>query len=233
MWDMIDNFTKSHLDYKSNIKSKYERLNSEATYFESFIKDFFSQDKEKNQIREMYENIREDMLDTDRKVINVVDVSKSTSMYKEYLEGMISFINDGINIIKEGKEDAIHKFKDQLNKAENNDSIFIESIYGGNLNTAVESNLDDAVTNIECLIEFIDDNKSMINECTKIHDSINDIRSDEKGLLLESADMLYESINNFSYNTLNNIFKTYCSINDALSSETTPVVKQSSGYKLF
>lgn len=234
MWDLVKDFEDGHNSFKTKCKSSYETVISEATYFTDSIKNFFSNNGEAAGIKSMYESIKEDMISDSPKVISCVDINIGSSMYKEYVEGMVKFIDDFKNAIMENKADELSKLKEQLSVAKNNDSIFVESIYGGQLNSIKETRLDDAICNIEYLIEFNDDISNMINECTAIHESFESIDdSEDKDSLIEAANLLYESIDNFSFKTLNNIFKTYCSINDSLSSPVAEPLTKEPVYKLF
>ena len=145
---------KKNEELKS-VTDSYKRVIDTLTYIESFIPEFFSKDGEEKGIRKMYKDIRVAMESSSlNNEVPCIDIHHGHCIYKEYLEGMSSFIND-INALDEDTE--LPEFEEKLTTARSNDSAFVKSLYGGSLNAVESASLADATSNIEFLVDFIPD----------------------------------------------------------------------------
>lgn len=218
-------------------KFKTESVNIDSLingidFYESFIPDFFSKNGEANGIRAMYKGIRESL--ENEKTINAIDVNKSAEIYNEYMEGMIEFILDISNITFVEACDELKIFEEKFEKAKEKDCIFIESLYDGKLNEETEMVLSEAVSNIEFLIDFIPQLKTMKERCINLNESFkNKTENQEIELVNKSLEMLYESVNNYCYSTVKNIVTTYYDINDKLFNVTPSSNEEKPMFQLF
>lgn len=226
--DYLSILEEKHNQIVLDNSNPFSALEGCLDYYESFIPEFFSSNGEAVGIRTMYENIKEDMeVVVGESTIHAIDVNKGSYMYDEYLEGMIQFIKElkSCDVIQESDQSI---YVDKLNTAKKNDSIFIESLFGGKLNSIEEMPVSEAVTNVEFLIDFIPKIKEMKTQCSVLNES----STYGNALLNDSMVMLFESVNNYCYSTLKNIVKTYEDIHTVFSpvpqhKDTEPT------YKLF
>ena len=220
--------TNKHNEFKQ-IANSYERVTKEISYIESVIPEFFSNRGEASSIKAMYESIgKEKESPLFNKTVPYVDINKGAHIYTEYVDGMIEFIND-IEEINESTK--INSYEDKFMVARDRDSIFIESLYGGNLNKRVETTVTEATSNIEFLIDFIPELRTIQEKCDKIYEESKKETSEVKGKLLkESADMLFESVSNYCFNTVKNIFECYDDIQCALAEKP---IKSKEEFVLF
>ena len=207
---------KSKHDEFKQIPDTHERVLQEISFIESVIPEFFSNRGEADSIKNMYKEIREakesPLFD---KKIPYIDINRGSHIYTEYVDGMIEFINDIHNI---NESATMNSFEDKFMTAREKDEIFVNSLYGGNLNKAVETDLTEATSNIEFLIDFIPELKVIREKCDKVYsDSLSDSDESAKGKLIkESSDMLFESVTNYCYNTVCHIFECYDDIQKSL-----------------
>lgn len=229
--------------FLEQLKTKYESVKAEEStienlseaiiYYENFIPDFFSSNGEAKAITEMYSTIREMYESGNEKTIECIDISKSTGMYLEYMEGMISFINDikNINVSESGAD--IEAFTEKFNRAKEKDSLFIDSLYNGKLTETVTMPLSEAVGNIEFLIDFIPNLKTMKTNCCVVKESLETANSSNQSLLNDSIEMLCESVNNFCYTTISNVLDVYTNIQNAINGVSVTEKAPKDKFELF
>ena len=202
-----------HEELKS-ITETYDRVCEEIAFIESVIPEFFSNSGEGEGIRSMYKTIKVKMESPlyDIKV-SCPDINRGSHIYNEYVEGMIQFIDD-IGTINESVE--LNAFEEKFTVARDKDNVFVNSLYGGNLNKSVDTLVSEATSNIEFLIDFIPQLKDLKSKCDLVHESVMDDDSAKSKLFKESSDMLFESVSNYCYNTVKNIFECYTQIQDKI-----------------
>lgn len=226
----LEKLNEKHNNLNSNIS--IDSLVDNMKFYESFIPEFFSKNGESDGIKSVYSAIKENMVN--EKSIISSDITKSGYIYKEYMEGMISFINDISNTVMTESVNDLNTYKEKFEKAKEKDSLFIDSLYNGKLNEQLEMPLSEAVCNIEYLIDFIPELTIMKNQCVDLNESFNDIKeSDKKSLINNSLNMLYESVDNFCYSTIKNIITTYSNIYDKLFNESSNDKEEEIVFKLF
>lgn len=223
------------MDFFNQLKDQHEKfvsletknitdLEDTLSFYESVIPEFFSRDGEGKGIRKMYDDIKE--CDSDL-TIESFDVEKGNTIYKEYLEGMYKFINDisDASVVTESTD--LSQFQEKFERAKNNDSAFIESLFGGTLNEKITVSITESTECIEFLIDYIPQIKSMKTDCRTVQESNNGSNK----LLNEGLQMLFESVENYCYTTLTNILTSYEDIQQALSNKNSEVAGDE--YKLF
>lgn len=217
-----------HNELKS-ISDTHDRLTKEITYIESIIPEFFSNAGEANSIKKMYHDIKVAMESPlFNKKIPCIDINRGSHIYNEYVDGMIQFIGD-IQAINESA--SVGSYEDKFTSARDKDELFVNSLYGGNLNKAVETSINEATENIEFLIDFIPELKVMQEKCDKIYsESVMEDDSEKSKLVKESTDMLYESVANYCYQTVKSIFECYNDIQQSLDNKP---VKSKEEFILF
>ena len=219
-YSFLSDLTSHYETFKTETAS-IDNLIKEMEYYESFIPDFFSQNGEADGIKNMYSEIRTMMENGEEKTIECIDIGKSSSIYYEYLDGMIKFINDIKNVNTVDSDDALYAFTEKFNSAKDKDSLFIQSLYNGKLSESTDMLLSEAVTNIEFLIDFIPNLKTMKSNCCMVQESIKEVTDDRaKCLLDQCATMLCESVNNFCYSTIKAVTDTYSGINQIIYNES-------------
>lgn len=213
---------ENHEAYKTEKAS--DKVIKELTFFESFIPNFFSTAGEAESIKRIYRGIKEKEI-TEK--VSCVDVNKGSHIYHEYMDGMIQFINDIKNVEMCENANQIDQYADQFARAKQNDSVFIESINGGNLNENVELDIQEATSVLEYLIDFIPEISSLKQNCVNMQESYTSFEDEKKNQLVQNCmNMFYESVDDYCYKTLRNIINTYYDINNALFHENTNDNKQ-------
>ena len=209
--DIIDSKRNGYVNETTCI----ETLTDELHNYRELIPEFFSKNGESKGIRSMYENMKNPEYES-RTIISP-DLNMSQKIYEEYVDGMVNFIKDLDRSVTENSN--VEKFEEKLNLAKKNDKIFVESLFGGENNSDIELSLNEAVQNLEILVDFIPKLDNIYNRCTTLKESV----SSDNELVKESLNMLYESISNFCYNEVKNIMDTYYSINDIFTEEKVTI----------
>jgi hypothetical protein len=150
----------------------------------------------------MYDKLHNE--DNAFKKIIVADLNISRSYYNEYETGFLRHLSKNANDFN------IIGITDITNDK------FLNEIFEGRYNKPVETNLCDAVGNLEVLVELIEDINTMINNQNRI-----------------SSEICYTSYTNFTMKYLKkmiySIFDTYDKINASINTEPKPT----GSYKLF
>lgn len=201
-----------------NEKSINDLVNR-ITMYEASIPEFFSVTGEADGIKKMYKEIEKNLVE--EKNIFCADITNNHKVYMEYVDGMMKFITDINNIeVNESTSEELEKFSAKFKSAKKNDSLFIESLFNGELSKPNDKPLSEAVRNIEFLIEFVPGLKKIKNDCILLSECVKDEQNTtKKELINQSLEMLYESVDNYSYNVLKNIVECYYNINDVLFNE--------------
>ena len=232
------------MDYIKELKKNFDRINAELGdcetadalgeifkesmdyYCNTLIPDFFSSRGEGRKIRDMYRNLETYKYApfVQESTVDTVDLHISNTAYQDYLNGMRTYITETCSYCVDAdlyaKESAACEQK--LMTARKNDSLFIESIFGGSNNEWHKETILEATKDIEALIDFMDTVKQESANCGVIIDQIKKGIADHDGseeLLLESAKMMAESFNNYVYHTISNVFTSYKNINDVLENK--------------
>lgn len=229
--EWLEEFNRDHEKFKNcrhenpaSITDIVEMSKNEMKNYKKFIREFFSKNGSADGIREMYELIDDDS--NSWKTIKTCDVNRSAYTYQEYIDGMREYIDD----ILSGKicsDENQEKLNQAITKCTNQDKIFIHSLFGGDNNPFEDTELSDAVTNIEYLIDFmpkLDEFITVIDKFIYKHSlssrKVNDF-------LKINAILLYcDSVSVFCYTMIITIFNDYESINKVLNSNNYNTLKQ-------
>ena len=222
---MIEDLKKKHEEFMEGAKD-YNSFDNMLNTISDFIPSFFSKNGEADGIRSMYKEIRESDNDL---MIECVDVNKASHIYKEYVEGMTSFITEIGSKQFTAEESDLGEYHEKLGVAKEKDSDFINSIYGGTLNKPESMPIKEAVENIEYLIDFIPEIDSIHDKCVTLKDTYEGM---DNNILNESLSMLYESVENYCYSTVSSIASTYHNIKKTLQDGPVQESTQET-FKLF
>lgn len=209
-----------------------EDFGDNIAFYESFIPEFFSKTGEADNIRKMYKDIKDEK--NELKTVEYIPVVESATLYNEYIDGMVKFINEiKETAITENVAD-LDAFSTKFNNAKQNDSAFIESLFNGRLTEKRDVVLTEAVSNVEFVIDFVTNIEEMKNRCNEIKESVNSSDKNLKTELLENCcNMMCESVNNYCCNMLKTVIDTYQNINKSLYSESTISETKEKGFKLL
>lgn len=198
-------------------------------YYKNFIKDFFSKQGEAESILKIYRYLKENRYNNKECCVNCVNFDESIMKYTEYLDGMLEFISDiGSVCSADSKSDKCTNFKEKLNKAVENDELFIQSLFdnGGNCE---KMKISEAVYYIEYLIYFIDKMDEISDKCKKIEDDVNP----DIDLYDGSYNMMKMSMNHFFYSVIVTVVSTYISIVNTINGKSCNDCKDVPKYQLF
>ena len=225
------NKLKSKYEEFKTLDTNIENLNMVLDFYESCIPEFFykGEDGESENIKKIYNYIKENT--DDKFVIETVDINECGHVYTEYMDGMIKFINE-LKDINQYDTENLSAYKSKFNIAKNNDSIFIESLFNGKIKETEEMTLTEAVKNVEYLIDFIPQIKSFKTTCELLQESVLERDCFKNDLIEYSVNMLFESVNNYCFNTLNTVFETYNNISNHVFSKSITNTDNSS-FELF
>jgi hypothetical protein len=175
----------------------------------------------------MYKRLKE--LDYIRnRVIPCIDVDRAGHIYNEYFDGMVAFIKDYISNPPSDSR-ALDMLKNQIHTATQADPMFIDSLFGGKKNEISDTELTDAVKNIEYLVDFLDYLKRMNHT---VNDVCNACKHIPCETALEVVKLIVNSTCNFSNKVIENIMKIYEDINNSLDNKTA-VKPADNSFKLF
>ena len=151
-------------------------------------------------------------------MVPCIDIDESYRIYQEYLDGMSQFINEINNSNCCVDETSVPILKNNLEKAIGNDETFVNSLYNGNLSKITDRSVQEAISVVEYLIDFIQKMGELSIKCNNVSNNVTQTcECDTKTeLITQSFSMLCGSVNRFCYCTINNIFKTYLEIKNAI-----------------
>lgn len=201
-----------------------DTLFKELEEYDVLIHRFFSRDGEEKRIRSMFSELRN--LENEI-TIQAVDVSYASNVYEEYTDGMIEFIQEVFSLnYDENEVEKFTKYEENLLKATENDSIFIDSLFGGINNPESEETVKSAVSNVNFLVNFLNEMKNYHLKIGKLK-----ISNPYNQLAIDSFSLVVSSISKYCSKMIITILKTYCNINDALSGKKP--VNTDTTFKIF
>lgn len=188
-----------------------DKFTKELSKESSHIKEFFCCDKCKSIIKEIYEKIRNNEIPYNK--VNTIDVNKVIATYKEYNDGMITFIKK-IMLSNNELDDVV---EDKIHKSIERDKDFIEQLFD---DTKSEYSINEAMMNIEYLVDLTKDIEVFVNNMNEF----KLIKSDCEVKYL--CEKLYaKSTSKFIHKLLKSIFKTFDAIKNSISTRE-PAVKK-------
>lgn len=203
---------------ESHNSKNFNTLKSELESYKSIIPEFFSRNGEAPGIRSMYEKIND--FEYRDKNINAIDLFVAESVYDDYLNGMYTFVQDLNTAVI--TESDVNTYESKLNSAREKDSMFIESIFGGNLNGETQYNIREAAKDLEILINFIPKIDIFYSKSLVLSESMNS----DNALVTNSVEMICESVSNYCYNVIKNVMNTYYKIMESFEESSNESPKQ-------
>lgn len=222
---------KKHSEYVSLTERSIDDLDAILTFYEAFIPDFFSKDGEADEIKNIYKKIKENGKDL---YVQTIDLNKGSMIYQDYLDGMYQFIDDIFSISSKKNVENNDEYEEKFERAKSNDSLFIKSLFGGSLNKSIEIPVEEAVSSVEYLIDFMGQIKEMRDRCKDSFNKYNAqglVNSTDNNLLSSSIQMLLTSVEDYCYTTLITILSSYECIKKVLSNDMSK--KEVPKFQLF
>jgi hypothetical protein len=215
-----------------NIEETCGSVKEITTYYKNFIKEFFSKQGEAESIMKIYRYLKENRYNNKECCVNCVNFDNSIAKYTEYLDGMIEFIDDVRTTCSVDPEsNKCTNFKEKLNKAIENDNLFIQSLFD-NKEKCEKMKISEAVYYIEYLIYFIDKMDEISDKCKKIEYEIDD--KNDTSLYNNSYFMMKKSINHFFYSVIITVITTYNVMIDVIDGKSCGECdKEKPMYQLF
>lgn len=202
-------------------------IDSEIQCCQNFVPKFFTDNDSDKGIRYMYSVIDSPDLSS-REISDVVDVRHGYHVYKEYLDGMIKFINELINT-QNPSDEVINVYKNRLDIANAKDIDFISGLFNGcKFNEKRNMNLSEAAGNLEFLVDFFDEMKEILKKCN----NFKNYTSSDNELIKSSINMLASSVSCCCATIIETVIKTYYKIMDAIK-EDNNVAPKPVQYKLL
>jgi hypothetical protein len=238
--DNIHDATNQVVPSIDNLKSYADAVANECESYVKLIPDFFSSHGEAESIKQMYRKLKE--LDyTRNRVICVVDIPNVSSIYRDYFDGMVRFINDFISKMTDNTPSAnLSNMNESMDLAKKADSEFVASLFGGKNGECTDTELTEAVSNVEYLIDFMDHMKDMTNAVKCIFEksenliSLNNERNtcELNARVLDCVTLVSKSLGDYCNKLIKEIFRTYLQIMDTLNN-TVKSVSTPKGLQIF
>lgn len=210
------NAAKAGMDARrdcQDINKLIESIHNELSVYKTAIPNFFSSRGEADGIRKLYNELEN--RPNDIRIIPVIDLCVAGSIYSEYVSGMLEFIHDVFRLAPTCSDSHCVSYREKIQRAEQNNSIFIRSLFGGENNESSDKSLKDACGNIEYLIDFVKILDEFNQQCGALQVPATDDET-MKTLIVDSVRLYFDSIGMYCSNVLECVFKTYDMICDSL-----------------
>lgn len=221
---MLSDIHKSGIDNIKNASTSTDKFNAfetEIKNYLNFIPEFFSETGDAKSIRNIYSKMS-DRRNSDKK-IDFIDINQSAYIYKEYSDGMKKFISE---IIESDVVTETSNIITNLDNAISNDSLFIESIFGGSNNVMTTDTIKDASKNLEFLVDFIPTLESYIDDANMFVERVDALSKVDDVTVLKTLDMYMESVSHYAHQVMENVIKTYLNIQSILSTQPVNVISK-------
>ena len=215
-----------NLESKSNLNTEIDSC-TDAGCMLSVIKNDFDKYKnnigsffvgKENEIKSIYEAIRKKAFPYNK--IVAIDVNFATHAYADYLEGLIQFCHKVLSL-KETDEIDQTKIESTIHAIEEKDTLFVESLFGGDKNKAKEMDIDTAMKNVESLVDVYNDfsHFSQLGEtlCAVYEENKNDKYNT---VILEGLKVFFKSIRRYNAKCVEAILSTYKDIQKSMEHRT-------------
>lgn len=185
---------------------------SELSAYETAIPEFFSYKNEAVRIKELYKKLKNLDYARDR-IISCVDMGCACYLYRDYFTGMYNFID---KFFKEAGShgENISLMEKQLDTAINGDPVFIESLFGGKNNEPSEQVLTDAIGNVEALVDFLDQIKSMKQMVSDVCNRASELK--DYSCSIQAVKLIVNSACVFTVRVLTGIVDIYAAIQNKI-----------------
>lgn len=204
----IDTITNLQKDIETKIcqfDKPFEVFCNGMDSFQKVIEDFFAKDGEEARLREMFKYLK---MDKDYKPVDCLDVNYSSKIFEDYNEGMKKFLYE-IFELRNTDKSTLNEYEKNLSIASENDSQFIESLFGGVNNQRRSEDVRDAVSNVTFLIDFI---KSLQDYKNDVSSLISDEQYSTDSIQARCCKLYLSSITNYCSQMINEILSTYYKI---------------------
>jgi len=211
----LKSINECYLNSECSLENAIDALNK----YKDIIPKFFSDNGEAKGIVDLYSAIGNGVKDDD--IYHCCDLNIAHDKYSNYLGGMTKFMNDlNLACAKDGcGEDMLQKINNGIER----DPGFIKSILGGEINCCQDMKADDAMCNLEYLIDFIPHLTSYIGlfkQASLDYDL-------EKEPIKNAVKMLTNSICMYSYSVISLLFELYGKLRHMYCEPHNDVVKKS------
>ena len=165
----------------------------------------------------------------------MLDINFISSTYLEYFEGMIEFINKVVDL-HDSDEVSNESISSTINKINERDSEFIESLFGGSRCSESSVDINTAMLNVEKLIDINEDFSMFIDTVNKVSECAqNNNSSKYKNEIILALNVLLKSIRLYNKKCISNILKTYDKITASIQvrTPTSGVLHKVPKYQMF
>ena len=149
-------------------------------------------------------------------IVNVIDINMAKSLYDEYFGGLCEFVELCETIKKDDIVSDGIQISSILDKIQNSfvkDKEYIDSIFGGKLNSAAEENIYDAMSQLEYLITYIKGIKNTIKCVDRLF--LPEFKTDENDinhLKVLAVTLFVKSLIDYSENVIMNTMTLFKAI---------------------
>lgn len=193
-------------------------MTKELNNYSTAIKDFFTGKEE--EIKYIYKSIRENKFPYNK--VSCYDINSALHQYMEYYPGLVEFINKLIDL-KDSDNIDPSSVQSTIANVNNRDKEFICSIVCGEKNELEEMGINDAMKNVESLIDIynsLSDYKKMVENACRTVDNNNCGKYCNE--IKQGLKVLVTSITCFNSKVISEVVKTYDKIHQSIQ-ERTPV----------
>lgn len=215
----------------TEISSITDVLIEDIKTYNNIISSFFV--GKENEIKQIYNSIKNKKFPFNK--VSVLDINFVSNTYLEYFEGMIEFINKVVDL-NDSDEVSNESISSTINKINERDSEFIESIFGGSRCSESSVDINTAMLNVEKLIDINEDFSMFINTVNKVCEyAQNNNSSKYKNEIILALNVLLKSIRVYNRNCVSNILKTYDKITASIQVRTpaSGVLHKVQKYQMF
>lgn len=221
------NKTTYEKDTNFNREVMLEAATAELMFCEGLINDFFLRTEEGSNIKAIYEKVADS---TFTESVNMIDTANSSKMYGSYNQGVMRFVNDAKedSMMTESENPSKLITEATLEKAGNANSIFMESIFGGDKNPTKTVTVQDGMVTLERMVDFV-------NEINVLKENVNEVSNISYGcsaddkVMNESVRIFTEAVSEYTYHTMETMLDTYENIRHLVLDEK-PAAKT---FKMF
>lgn len=148
----IVNNMKSFLDSETSCNKIVAYTNTQIEKYRNIVQSFFV--GKKDELQGIYQALKETKFPYNR--IDFIDINLATHMYGEYFQGLVRFV-EKISDLRNTDDVNNEKMMNAIIHVKNKDMEFRKSIIGGERNTVSTVDLDNAMINVESLINIYND----------------------------------------------------------------------------
>lgn len=198
--------------------------------YSEIIKTFFC--GRENEIKRIYEAIRGDMYPFNK--VSIIDVNMAIHCYSDYFKGLLEFANK-ISKLNDNNSVDPESVSKTLEMVRGKDKNFIDSLFGGEINPEITTDIDTAMVTVEAFIqldksfsEFVSVTKSVTNRAAASNSTKYNTQ------VMEGLRVFVSSFAYYNFRCIKEIVKTYNDIITSIASRTPARgVKEVETYQVF